>query len=358
MIPMDDGACGYFRVREPARVAAAAGVDVKIMADHAAIPDKYRGLPVRTVWDPRAPNGRGGYGVDVITELLVDADVLVVQRPLMQPMHSVAIQAKKQGIKVVVELDDDLHAVHRRNTVAGAVDPRKQPFHNVQWAARTIDLADMLICSTPAIANRYGPHKAVVVRNYLPEHILPLAPDVSPAREVVGWTGSVNVHPEDLQETGGGVRLLSEPFTVVGMTRGVAKALRLPDHMVRLGAPWQDSIPAYWAKVAECIGVGIAPLQQSAFNRAKSWLKPFEFMALGIPCVASPLPEYLRLAAESGAVQIAKSRGQWQRMVTKLLDSDVIYNEQRAAGLAWAKEHTLERHIGEHIQAWEKACAL
>lgn len=350
MVPMDAGACGYFRVREPARVARAAGVDVNLAADHPGIPEKYHGVPMVTRPDRQ--------GIEEITQLLVDADVIVIQRPLMQPMLAVAIQARKQGIKVVVELDDDLHAVHRNNTVAGAIDPRKAPLHNVQWAARTIDMADMLICSTPAIARRYGPHKAVVVRNWLPEHVLPLAPAVSPARDVVGWTGAVNVHPEDLQETAGGMRALPQPFTVVGLEVGVAAALRLPEDRVRLGAAWQPSIPDYWAAVAEHIGVGIAPLQASAFNRAKSWLKPFEYSALGIPWVASPLPEYLLLAQQSQAGLIAKSRGQWGRLTQRLLRDDTLYSELRGAGLAWAKDNTLEKHIGEHVMAWERACAL
>ena len=51
----------------------------------------------------------------------------------------------------------------------------------------------------------------------------------------------------------------------------------------------------YTSSVAE-LGVGLVPLLDSAFNRAKSWLKGLEYAALGVPFVASPTPEYVKLA--------------------------------------------------------------
>lgn len=351
MVPMDEGACGYYRVREPARVAAAQGVDVTIMQDPALYDDRYRGIPMRRGWDPVGQ-------CDVILQLLVDADVIVIQRPLYQPMWAIATAAKRQGMTVVVELDDNLHQLHARNHMAGAVDPNRQPLHNILWAQRTIDVADMLIVSTPAIARQYGVEKSVVVRNYLPARILPLAPKTSPARDVLGWTGHLGVHPEDLQTTGGGLRNLTRPFTVVGGSEGVAAALGLPEAKVRLGCTWQADIPTYWAAVGQTIGVGVAPLQASAFNNAKSALKIMEYNALGIPYVASPSAEYQWYHRRGGGGLLAESRGQWERYTRRLLTNDTLYEQLREQGLAWAAENTLEHHIDEHIAAWERAYDL
>jgi hypothetical protein len=348
MVPMDEGACGYFRVREPARIAADRGVDVTLMQDPAMYADRYRGVPMRRGWDPVGK-------CDVILQLLFDADVVVIQRPLYQPMWAIAMAAKRQGMTVVVELDDNLHQLHARNHMARNVDPRIQPLHNIEWAQKTIDLADMLIVSTPAIARQYGVEKSVVVRNYLPAHILPLAPDLSPARDVLGWTGHLGVHPEDLQTTGGGLRNLRRPFTVVGGAEGVAAALAVPENKVRLGCTWQPDIPTYWAAVAATIGVGVAPLQHSVFNQAKSALKIMEYNALGIPYVASPSAEYLWYTRRSRGGLIAERRGQWERYTRRLLTDDALYEDLRAAGLAWAAANTLEAHIDEHINAWERA---
>lgn len=351
MVPMDEGACGFYRVREPARIAARQGVDVTLMQDPEMYADRYRGVPMRRGWDPVGQ-------CDVIVELLVDADVIVIQRPLYQPMWAIATAAKRQGMTVVVELDDNLHQLHRRNHMARNVDPRVQPLHNIVWAQRTIDVADMLIVSTPAIARQYGREKSVIVRNYLPGHILPLAPKTSPARDVLGWTGHIGVHPEDLQSTGGGLRNLTRPFTVVGGTEGVADALGLPENRVRLGCIWQKDIPTYWHALGQTIGVGVAPLQASAFNNAKSALKIMEYNALGIPYVASPSAEYQWYTRRSRGGLLAESRGQWERYTKRVLTSDTLYEDLRAAGLAWARENTLEAHIDEHIGAWERAYDL
>jgi hypothetical protein len=333
---MDDGACGYYRVKEPIRVARDAGVDAEWFGEVQVVATKH-------------PSG-----ATEVHELLHDCDVLILQRPLMQAAYAVALAAKRQGIKIVVELDDDLHAVHKRNTVEPSIDPKKQPWHNRDWAARTIALADLLTVSTPALA-RYGPEKAVVVRNRLPASALTLRPDVSPARRVVGWTGSIGVHPADLQSTEGGLNRVPGQFTVVGDARGVAEALKLPPSKVALGAEWDPDIPSYWKRVAENIGVGVAPLEMSPFNQAKSDLKCREYLNLGIPFVASPTDEYKRIVAESGAGLIATSRGQWGRMVNRLVNNDAEYERLRQRGADWAPQNTIEQHAQAWIDAWERA---
>jgi hypothetical protein len=333
---MDDGACSFFRIREPVRVARSIGVDAEWFGEVAVVATHH-------------PSG-----ATEVHELRHDCDVLVLQRPLMQATYAIAVQAQRQGIKVVVELDDDLHAVHRRNTVEPFIDPKKQPWHNRDWALKTINIADLLTVSTPALT-RYGPEKAVVVRNRLPEACLALRPAVSPARRTVGWTGTLGVHPADLQATEGGLAKVQAPISIVGDDRGVADALKVPPSRVSLGAAWDPDIPAYWKLIAENMGVGIAPLEMSAFNESKSALKPTEMAALGIPFVASPTSEYKRMVAESGAGLIAQSRGQWARMVNRLLNDDGEYERMRQRGAEWAQGNTLERHVGSFVHAWERA---
>jgi len=356
-VPMDDGACGYFRILEPTRIAASIGVDVRAKAAE---------LQVVAEEDPYTK-------AVTVLEFREDCDVLVLQRPLAQNVHAIALAAKRQGIAVVVELDDDLHAVHTRNSMALAVhgprDPHPAvdylfgksvnkvqsiPLHNRDWVTETVKLADLLIVSTPALA-KYAPEKAVVVRNRLPEACLALRPDVSPTRGSVGWTGALNVHPQDMQATQGALQKIRGQFTVVGSEIGVADALRIPPQRVTLGAPWQEDIPAYWKVVPENIGVGIAPLEQSAFNISKSALKPQELATLGIPFVASPTPEYQWFVKESGAGFIARDRAEWATHLKRLLNHDPTYESCRQNGLEWAEQHSMERHVGEWITCWKRA---
>lgn len=353
---MDTSACGFFRILEPTRIAASIGVDVRAKAENLAVVAEID--PMTSVAD--------------VLEFQEDCDVLVLQRPLAQNVHSIALAAKRQGIAVVVELDDDLHAVHARNSMSAAVhgmrDPHPMvshlfkdagkvqafPLHNRDWITETVKLADLLIVSTPALA-KYAPEKAVVVRNRLPEACLTHRPATSTVRGSVGWTGALNVHPQDMQATRGALQKLRGLFTVVGSEVGVADALRIPPQRVVLGASWQEDIPAYWKVVPEHIGVGIAPLELSVFNAAKSALKPQEMSTLGIPFVASPTPEYEWFVKESGAGFIAHDRAEWATHLKHLLNHDPTYERCRRNGLEWAEQHTLERHVAEHVHAWERA---
>lgn len=339
-VPMDDGACGFFRVTEPARAAKAAGVDVTVSNAFPVVADEW-------------PDGWAK-----VYEFQVDCDVLILQRPLAQKVHAVAVAAKQQGIKIVVEMDDNLHKAHKANTVQPWIDPANSPLHNWEWASKTIELADLLTVSTPALAEQYGPDRSVVVRNRLPEAALACRPGVSPARGVIGWTGHIGVHPEDLQATRGALRAVDAPIRIVGSDEGAAAALKVPKNRITLGADWDPDIPAYWRNTAANIGIGIAPLQTSEFNRAKSWLKCGEYLALGIPFVASPLPEYVTLVEESGVGTIATSQADWVRALRLLTTDDEEYQRQRKAGIEWAAQHTLEQHVHEWIAAWEKAADL
>jgi len=338
MLRADGGGSGFYRIVQPALAARGLGVDVTV-SDSADV----------TGWQDWG-------GRNHIDRLHVDADVLIVQRPLSEQMHAVAVQAQAQGMAVVVEVDDDFHTVHKRNVAHDAVDPAHEPLHNRTWLTRTCAIADALTVSTPRLL-KYGEPggRAVVVRNRLPYAALLHAPPLSPARGVIGWTGTVETHPADMQATKGALAQVDAPIRVVGKLAGVAAALAVPSDRVTLGSGWVENVPAYWAQVARNIGVGIAPLEVSKFNQAKSALKSLEYATLGIPFVASYLPEYQRVVRDSGAGLLASSAGQWARHLRTLLEDDNLYELMRKRGRDYAAQNTLEQHTHEWTNVWEQA---
>lgn len=329
----DEGGSGYYRCIEPARVARLHGIEVEVSADF-------------NVDAERLPDG--SYRVD---ELRIDADVIVLQRPLPQVHYAVAVAAKRQGMAVIADIDDDFHNVHKRNVAAQTLQPRLSPLENRRWLEKTLKLCDVITVSTPALL-RYaqGRTQGVVVRNCLPEKILTL-----PRRPLcgqIGWTGTVSTHPEDLQAARGVLDYLPTPIAIVGDPVGVQEALQIRREQVHFAASWQKKVPVYWRMLNMSMDVGICPLETSDFNRAKSYLKPLEYMALGKPFIASPLPEYRRLVQESGAGVLAEGPKQWATAAKMLLTNG---DEYRVAGAEWAKEHTLEKQIHHWIGAWELA---
>lgn len=329
----DKGGSGFYRVSEPVRAAQAQGVDVSCGFE----------LSVEA--------GRNADGTYEVFEIRQDADVIQLQRPLPQVHHAIALAAKRQGIPLVIDLDDDFHNVHRDNVAVDATNRRASPLENTRWLMKTLALATVITVSTPALL-KYEVHgtKAIVVRNRVPEAALTL-PE-RPFTGQIGWTGNVATHPKDLHTARGVLDLINTRIAIVGYDMGVAEALEVSPARVQYAASWVDSVPIYWRALNGSMDVGIVPLESSVFNQAKSWLKGIEYAALGKPFIASPLPEYKRLVAESGAGVIAASPKQWAARARDLLEDGDGY---RKAGLEWSRENVLERHIGDWITAWELA---
>lgn len=339
--PADPGGCGHYRVIWPARALADQGADIEIITA-----DEPAERQVQATW----------WTDDTGTSRLVgvtapEADVVVLQRPLTDTLAQSIPMLQAQGVKVVVEIDDDFETIHPRNTSWRTVHPKHSPRRNWAHLAEACRAADWVVVSTPALAARYGAHGRVsVVPNLIPRHYLDI--EAEPHEETyVGWSGSVETHPDDLQQCGPAIaqvlRSTGAEFAVVGTGKGVRAALGLTE--APLAAGWQ-SLERYPVALAQ-IDVGIVPLQRSAFNEAKSWLKGLEMASLGVPFVASPTGPY-RTLVELGVGQLAERPKDWQRAVRRLvLDAD-HRAEQAARGCEVAARMTIEEHCERWWDAW------
>jgi glycosyltransferase involved in cell wall biosynthesis len=211
--------------------------------------------------------------------------------------------------------------------------------------------ADLVTVTTEALARRYGPHgRVAIIPNYFPESWLSIEKERD--GNVVGWTGTIGTHHGDLPMTHGGVAsAISETgatFRVIGNSAFIKRDLGLdeePDHV-----EWQDW-ETYPHEVAR-LDVGIAPLADTAFNRAKSGLKPLEYAALGVPSVVSPLPSYVTLAAEGIGI-LAKDRSRdWRREVKRFLQDDHYREEMGALAREVATDYTIEANAWRFEEAW------
>lgn len=344
--PADTGGCGFFRIIWPAQLLAAAGHDVEIR------PPENRGLKLRI--------GPGDHVDDVLD---VDGvDVIVFQRLTHQWMAEAVPLLRAKGIAVVVDVDDDLTTVHPRNPAyesmhprfAGRMDPatRQVRRHSWQHLAAACREATLVTVSTPALLERYARHgRGHVLYNHLPDSYYGI-PHTDSA--VIGWPAALASHPDDPSAVGGAVaRLVGEgaDFRVVGDPTATGAAFGLPfDPPGRTGV----GIDGWPAAVAGDIGVGIAPLADTKFNAAKSWLKPLEMSALGVPWVASPRAEYVRLH-EHGAGVLADTPRRWYRELRRLVDSEPLRTERAEAGRAVAEELRLSANAWRWAEAWERA---
>jgi len=355
------GGCGHYRVIWPATaVHHNAGDDIEV--DLRTVDDGGAAFPVRV---DRLASAKAGRPV-LLDELdgQVDADVVVLQRPLTGDLVTVIRALQRQRIAVVVELDDDFEHIDPRNTAWSTVQPHLEDLNggrSYRHLRAACELADLVTVSTPALAELYGRHGRVrVIRNYVPRGYLhiepPNAAEVDYVR--VGWSGNIDTHPNDLPVTRGAIgrvcRELGVPFHIVGdndprLTRALG-----------LDAGTKIAHTGGWLPLAKypvgmsLLDVGIVPLDLTPFNEAKSYLKGLEWAAVGVPFAASPTGEYRHLAA-LGAGDIVERPKDWHRTVRRLaVDGD--YRAERAQdGKRVASRLTIEDHVDEYVDAWQVA---
>ena len=216
-------------------------------------------------------------------------------------MPDVITMLQRRGAKVVIDLDDDFHTAHIGNKAFMLNHPKLNAMQNWIHLGNCVRRADLITVSTDALAKRYGSHgRVAVLRNCIDDDWLEINPKGD--GHTVGWAGTVANHPTDLQATHGGVAmaLREHPdwrFVCIGGAEHlheVQRGLELPAPPE--GTPWRPL--ELHPLLVSTIDVGIAPLDDLIFNHGKSWLKGIEYAALGIPFVASDMPEY-RLATRA-----------------------------------------------------------
>lgn len=328
--PSDSYGCGSFRMIWPGQHLAAAGHDVDVV--------QTKDRRVRLVMTD-----------DTVTDVHVDADVVVLQRITHAYMAQAVGVMRAKGITVVVDVDDDLSSIHPSNPAWAMHRPGAgmHSWHNLAAACRD---ASLVTVSTPALLDVYARHgRGAVLPNYLPDHYYGVSRVDS---DVVGWPASFHSHPNDAEVVGGAVaRLVDEgaEFVMRGDSTGAGRAFGLAEDPAGGGVPIEE-----WPAAVAELGVGIAPLADTRFNAAKSWLKPLEMSACGVPWVASPRAEYERLH-KLGAGLLADRPRTWYRQVQRLRQSAAMREELSDAGRLVAAQLRLRDHAWRWAEAWSRA---
>lgn len=336
--PADITGCGYYRLIWPAQALRARGYDVKVVLP------KQRGNSLNAEM-------HGDTVVNVFWPS--DATTIVLQRIT----HDHLVQAVKimveRGLKIVVDMDDDLAAIDPNNPAWHAMHPQHgiDKHHNWINAQRACDVASMVTVSTDALLGRYARHgRGIVLRNCVPKRYLDIEHEDS---NVPGWGGAIHVHPGDVQVMGSSVAQLTRDgsrFRIIGPGDGVAKALSCTDDIIE--ATGQCDLQTEWPESVTTLGIGVAPLADTRFNAGKSHLKILEYSALGVPWVASPRCEYRRAHSLYGVGMLADKPRQWLAKLRELRSSEALRREMSAAGREWASTMTIDGNADRWAEVW------
>lgn len=310
--------------------------------------DLYRAsIPFSTLLDK-------GYDVDFLAPELergrvqqetveIETDVLIVPRPTTEFAYSFIAACRAAGIASVVEIDDDFDNIHPDNI---AYEPLTR---GLSWLHKSIAECDVVTVSTQALADRYG-DKCIVVPNSVPDTIFDIP--LSEEKWGVGWAGSITNHPNDLQQVGTALRKLARTgvkFRHIG--RGNAGPIIKTSYTHYEHLEYGEYLHAI-----STFAIGIVPLEQSAFNNAKSYLKGIEYAALGVPFVASPVAEYVYLNTAHGLGLLATDQYAWYTGMRKLLRSDDALKEMSAEYRTIAYDtFRISLNDWRWVEAWDEA---
>lgn len=299
-----------------------------------------------------------GSGDRMRIKLLQDPwfDVLVVQRTMVGTWPAALAAFREAGVRIVLDLDDDLWSMSGRHHGFHGVQPKMSPDHNHQHLSAAMRHADLVTVTTPALAERCSKwaERVEIIPNAVPSAYLTIEAWKEPGLLQLGWPGWAATHPGDLRVVGPGVAraMRRHPewvFRVIGVLAGVKRELGL-DIEPECNGP----VPLTgYARAIASLDVGIAPLQQSAFNEAKSPLKPLEFASVGVPFVCSPTSPYREFVESTGVGFLASSPKEWERLLRALFASPTLRAEQAAAGRqVVADRYTIEGNVDRWRQAW------
>lgn len=235
-------------------------------------------------------------------------DVVFVQKSLMSAylrgmLHLLRMCARR----VVYDLDDAVHLQppHPLRGIWRAVEDHRQ-------AARLLAAADLVLAGNEwlvAQASNLGAtavHFPTVVDT---ERFHP--PAESPLEFRIGWIGNPSTTPS--------LEVLGKDFPEAA------------DSEIRLiGAdparsPWPRAAIEPWSLDSEVaalqqFAVGLMPLPKDEWSRGKCALKALQYMACGVPCVATPFGAVLDIIRDGENGLFADSPEAWQDAVRRLRD--------------------------------------
>ncbi len=282
------------------------------------------------------------------------ADIFVAQRTCMPAPSALLQRLVRDGRKVVYEIDDDLFSINPRG------NPHAWVFrdHGTRTLiAQNLRAVSMVTVTTEALAKvcRKYNDNVVLLPNFLPASVLDIP---VPSRRippgdgttVIGWGGSATHEQDWLQVARAVLTTLNEHPTARIRFLGTVYARGLPrDAVDFLG--WTRDLDEHYRRVSR-FDIGLAPLENTTFNKSKSALKVIEYMFMGVPPVASPSPAYSDIIDNGTTGFIAKSPADWERILRELVNDAEL---RMVVGQQARKKAAAELTIESNVDKWEDA---
>ena len=302
------------------------------------------GVPCRVV-DWRRPD-------DCLTAAATATQVILYRVPGYPPVLAFIARLHALGLPVAFEVDDlifdrDLF-LHNRNVDSLEPEMREGILSGVELYRSTMLACGAGIASTPHLAQMMraaGLAETVVIENALDDETLALASGLRKVRGSAAPRGTILVtygsgtktHDADFREAA--PALLRALRVRPNLRLRIVGELRLPDDFASVSAQVEQLPPVpfarYMALLAES-DIGIAPLEATLFNDAKSNIKFLESAVLGVPSVCSPRAHFTDVVRDGENGLLADGEDAWFSALCRLADDAVLRARMGEAALQTA----------------------
>ena len=319
----DDGACGYYRVELPLSTLTKHNKDVQTT---------------------RIMQG------DTADRILksFESDIFIIPRMNEVVLLDTMKELQRQGKKVVIDHDDDVFNIsplsphyeeHGTENVKitlkdGSILPLWEDGKNIdlkknrermETTKKAVEVADLITVTTDILADVYRRYNSnvAVLPNCIDTNIWKPLPLKETNEIRLFWAGG-HSHYEDWCLLTDVLPTIIKKYANVKLVLMGAKfdaTLRsIPQDRIEFH-PWIHTM-AYPYKV-EILNpiIGIIPLQDTEFNRAKSPIKWVEMTSLGVPCVTSYVSPYKEIATENNGIFIEENDTEgWIKGISMLIE--------------------------------------
>lgn len=285
----------------------------------------------------------------IVPEELAEFDTVIFQRQCSEASWQAIQYVNSLGKLSVYELDDDLWHIDRTNPAFSYWTPEK-----LRGVESCIAESQVVTTTTPYLAERLTRFnkKIFILPNMLPKEQWQLSKKAKDNRKLVlGWAGGTS-HWPDLRILEGTIEQLLDDYTEIEFHIAGAGPVPFKQHE-RLKGLESVKIEQY-PKLLSGFDVGLAPLVDTQFNRAKSDLKFLEYAMAGLAVVASKVESYKGSIIHGQNGFMAKNTKDWIKYLKRLIEDAEL--RQRIA--AKAREFAEARTIESNIWMWERAYGI
>jgi len=286
-------------------------------------------------------------GQAISPQALLACDTVHIHRIADPSMLLLARRLRTEGVGIVWDNDDDIAALPRSNphyARLGAAGRRER----VSGIAEMVRLADVVTTPSAVLADKYrelGGLDVRVLENRLPRDFLGVRP--APHAGVViaclaGLEHRLDYEQLGLRDALARVLAAHRDVRLLTIGHGLGLAPERTEHL-----PLVDFL-ALVPTLARA-DVGIAPLADIAWNRARSNVKLKEYAAAGLAWLASPVGPYVGMGEREGG-RLVPDDG-WELALERIVTDARARRKLARRGAKWVKREGVDAHASE----WEAA---